>query len=142
MTRIAIFQSRTGIDPAANGEALVSAIAEASAGGAEMLFTPEMSGLLDRQTERARQNVRSAEEDNVLARCRDAAAKAGLWVHLGSLAVTAPDGKFANRGFVINSGGSIRATYDKIHLFDVDLPTGESWREVERLPGRLGRYRG
>ena len=50
-------------------------------------------------------------------------------MHLGSVAVTADDGKFANRGFVIDSSGMIRASYDKIHLFDVDLPTGESWRE-------------
>ena len=129
MTRIAIFQSKTGIDPAANARALAGAIEEAAAGGAEMLFTPEMSGLLDRDLERARTNVRAAEEDEVLAACREAAARDGLWLHLGSLAVTAEDGKFANRGFVIDSAGEIRATYDKIHLFDVDLPTGESWRE-------------
>jgi predicted amidohydrolase len=129
VTRIAIFQSQTGIDPAANAGALVSAIDEAAAGGAEMLFTPEMSGLLDRDAQRARQSVRATEEDQALAACRDAAACNGLWLHLGSLAVTAEDGKFANRGFVIDSSGEIRASYDKIHLFDVDLPTGESWRE-------------
>jgi predicted amidohydrolase len=129
VTKIAIFQSRTGIDPAVNARALVSAIDEAAAGGAQMLFTPEMSGLLDRDSQRARRSVRSADEDEVLAACRDAAARAGLWLHLGSLAVTAEGGKLANRGFVIDSAGDIRATYDKIHLFDVDLPTGESWRE-------------
>jgi predicted amidohydrolase len=129
VTRIAIFQSRTGIDPNANAAALVSAIEEAASGGAEMLFTPEMSGLLDRDSERARRSVRPAEEDQVLAACRDACARCGIWTHLGSLAVTAEEGKFANRGFVIDSGGNIRASYDKIHLFDVDLPTGESWRE-------------
>jgi len=129
MTKIAIFQSRTGIDPEANATALVAAIEEAANGGAEILFTPEMSGLLDRDTERARTNVRPAEEDEVLAACREAARRTSIWVHLGSLAVAAGDGKFANRGFVIDSGGEIRASYDKIHLFDVDLPTGESWRE-------------
>ena len=128
-TRIAIFQSRTGIDPAANAQALTRAVAEASNGGAQMLFTPEMSGLLDRDAERARRNVRSAGEDSVLAACREACAHSGIWMHLGSLAVTTEDGKFANRGFVIDSAGEIRASYDKIHLFDVDLPTGESWRE-------------
>ena len=129
MTRIAIFQSRTGIDPAKNAQALVSAIREAASGGAEMLFTPEMSGLLDRDSARARQNVRSADEDSALADCREACRETGLWMHLGSVAVTAEEGKLANRGFVIGSDGEIRATYDKIHLFDVDLPTGESWRE-------------
>jgi deaminated glutathione amidase len=129
MPRIGIFQSRTGIDPAANAEALVGAIEAASQGGAAMLFTPEMSGLLDRDSERAGKSVKPAEEDQVLAACRDAARKTGIWLHLGSLAVAAESGKFSNRGFVIDSAGEIRATYDKIHLFDVDLPTGESWRE-------------
>lgn len=129
MTRIAIFQSRTGVDPAANAEALVSAIEQAARGGAEMLFTPEMSGLLDRDVERARANVRIEGEDPVLAACREAAKRSGIWMHLGSLAVATDEGKFANRGFVIDSDGEVRASYDKIHLFDVDLPTGESWRE-------------
>jgi len=135
MTRIAIFQSRTGIDPAANADALGSAIEEAARGGAEMLFTPEMSGLLDRDTDRARQSVYSAEEDPVLAACQEAAARSNIWVHLGSLAVAAAGDKFANRGFVIDSAGDVRATYDKIHLFDVDLPTGESWRESNVYAG-------
>lgn len=129
MMRIAIFQSRTGINPAANAQALVGAIETASDGGAAILFTPEMSGLLDRDSERARKSVKPAEEDQVLAACRDSARSRGIWVHLGSLAVAASDGKFSNRAFVIDSAGEIRATYDKIHLFDVDLPTGESWRE-------------
>jgi len=129
MTKIAIFQSRTGIDPAANAAAIVDAIGKAAAGGAEMLFTPEMSGLLDRDTDRARANVRAQDDDQVLAACREAARRSKLWLHLGSIAVAAAGGKFANRGFVIDSAGEIRASYDKIHLFDVDLPTGESWRE-------------
>jgi predicted amidohydrolase len=129
VTRIAIFQSRTGVDPAANAQALTEAIGQAARGGVEMLFTPEMSGLLDRDVQRARGNVTSEEQDRVLVACRDAAKRNKIWVHIGSLAVTAEDEKFANRGFVIDSGGDIRASYDKIHLFDVDLPTGESWRE-------------
>ncbi|MBA3729517.1 MAG: carbon-nitrogen hydrolase family protein [Sphingomonas sp.] len=129
MARIALFQSCTGIDPAANAQALVEAIEQASAGGAEMLFTPEMSGLLDRNAKRAAMSLRSEEEDGVLAACRDAANRHGLWLHLGSLAVRTEDGKLANRGFLIDPAGAIRARYNKIHLFDVDLPTGESWRE-------------
>jgi predicted amidohydrolase len=129
MTRIAIFQSTTGIDPAANGRALKQAIAQAADGGAEMLFTPEMSGLLDRDAARAAKNLRPEEQDEVLAGCRDAARRHNIWLHIGSLAVLAGDGKVANRGFVIDREGEIRARYDKLHLFDVDLPTGESWRE-------------
>ena len=129
MTRIAIFQSNSGIDPEANARALADAIAEAAAGGAEMLFTPEMSGLLDRDGARAAKAITSEAEDKVLAACRDAAMRNNIWMDLGSLAVRLDDGKVANRGFVIDREGRIRARYDKIHLFDVDLPTGESWRE-------------
>jgi deaminated glutathione amidase len=128
MTRIAIFQSCTGIDPAANARTLVDAVAEAAAGGAEMLFTPEMSGLLDRDSKRAASRIHAEDEDQVLADCRAAARERNIWLHLGSLAVRSGD-KIANRSFVVDSSGKIRARYDKMHLFDVDLPTGESWRE-------------
>ena len=129
MSRIALYQARTGIDPAQNARDLVAAVEAAAAGGAAMLFTPEMSGLLDRDRQRGAAQLRSEAEDEVLAAVRDAAARAGIWVHLGSLALKREDGKLANRGFVIDDGGAIRATYDKMHLFDVDLSTGESWRE-------------
>ena len=129
MTRIALFQSNTGIDPAANARAMVDAIEQASTGRAEILFTPEMSGLLDRDSDRAAKVLRRQENDQVLASCREAAARHRIWLHIGSLAVLVEGGKVANRSFVIDREGEIRATYDKIHLFDVDLPTGESWRE-------------
>ena len=129
MTRIALFQSNTGIEPAANAKALVDAIGEAARGEASMLFTPEMSGLLDRNSQRASANLRPEDHDLVLAACRDAAREHGIWVHLGSLAILVDDGKVANRGFVIDRARNVQARYDKIHLFDVDLPTGESWRE-------------
>lgn len=130
MARIALFQATSGIDPAANATALVSAVEAAAKGGAAMLFTPEMSGLLDKDRTRMIGQVSVEREDRVLAAVREAAAKAGVWVHLGSLAVIAEGGdKLANRGFVIDGAGEIRARYNKIHLFDVDLPTGESWRE-------------
>ena len=129
MTRIALFQSNTGIDPGANAQALGAAIAEAAKGGAEILFTPEMSGLLDRDSERARKSLHSEDEDPVLAACCQAAREHHIWLHIGSLGVLADGGKVANRGFVIDREGKVRARYDKLHLFDVDLPTGESWRE-------------
>jgi len=119
----------SGIDPAANARTLVTGVAEAKAGGAAMLFTPEMSGLLDGNRDRAAGSLMREDEDRVLAAVREAAARQGIWVHIGSLAVLRDDGKLANRGYVIDDAGAIRATYDKMHLFDVDLPTGESWRE-------------
>ena len=94
-----------------------------------MLFTPEMSGMLDRDRERALTKARQEDDDAVLAAVREAAAEAGIWIHLGSLALKGEQGKLVNRGFVIDDRGAVRARYDKIHLFDVDLPTGESWRE-------------
>jgi predicted amidohydrolase len=133
--RIAICQAQSGIDPAANAERLVGAVREAAAGGAAMLFTPEMSGMLDRDRERALGKARSENEDQVLAAVREAAAECGIWVHLGSLALQGDGGKLVNRGFVIDGQGKVRASYDKIHLFDVDLPTGESWRESAMYEG-------
>ena len=129
LTRVALFQSRTGIDPAANAAAIVAAVRQAAAGGASMVFTPEMSGLLDRDSDRAASRRYSEESDPVLAAVQEAAKEEGIWVHLGSLAVLTDDGKLANRAFVIDAGGKVRARYDKLHLFDVDLPTGEKSRE-------------
>lgn len=129
--RIALYQARTGIDPAANLKDLENAVVEAADGGATILFTPEMSGLLDRDRERAAASLANEANDSVLAGVREAAARRGIWVHLGSLALVGErgDGRLVNRGFLIDDSGAIRARYDKIHLFDVDLPTGESWRE-------------
>lgn len=136
MTDIAVLQMTAGIDPAANADVLERAIAEAKARGATMLFTPEMSGLIDRDRTRAAAHLVAEDQDPVLARVRAAAAAHGLWVHLGSLAVREGDGRLANRGYVIDDGGAIRARYDKMHLFDVDLPSGESWREsASYVPG-------
>jgi predicted amidohydrolase len=129
MTRIALFQSNTGIDPEANSAALVDAVRSAAEGGAEILFTPEMSGLLDRDSERAAKNLRREENDMVLAAAQEAARRNHIWLSIGSFGVLSETGKVANRAFVIDREGVIRARYDKIHLFDVDLPTGESWRE-------------
>lgn len=129
--RAALFQMTSGIDPAANAAALVEIIARAKGEGADMLFTPEMAGYLDRDRARAAATLRCQAEDGVLAAVRDAAAREALWVHIGSLPLKdeRADGRWANRSFLIDDTGAIRATYDKIHLFDVDLATGESWRE-------------
>ncbi len=129
--RAAILQMTSGIDPAANAAAIVEAVGHAAGEGAEMLFTPEMAGYLDRNRARAVETLRSEADDPVLAAVREAAARHGLWVHLGSLPLKEEggDGRWVNRSFVIDGKGQIRARYDKIHLFDVDLATGESWRE-------------
>jgi predicted amidohydrolase len=129
--KIALYQARTGTDPERNAADLVQAVEQAAEGGAQMLFTPEMSGLLDRDRARAAKHLRDEAGDPVLAAVRRAAAERGIWVHLGSLALAGEreDGRLVNRGFMIDPQGAVRARYDKMHLFDVDLPTGESWRE-------------
>ncbi|MGE4411941.1 MAG: carbon-nitrogen hydrolase family protein [Sphingobium sp.] len=129
--RVALLQSTSGIDPHANAAMLVEAIAAAKVGGADMLFTPEMVGCLDRDRKRVAATLTDEAHDPVLAAVRDAAAREGLWVHIGSLGLAGErdDGRWTNRSFVIDAAGAIRARYDKIHLFDVDLPDGISWRE-------------
>jgi predicted amidohydrolase len=129
--RAAILQMTSGTDPLPNAQAMVDAIHAAKARGADMLFTPEMAGQLDRDRTRAAATLTNEADNLVLARVREAAAKAGLWVHIGSLALKdeRTDGRWSNRSFIIDDTGAIRARYDKIHLFDVDLASGESWRE-------------
>lgn len=154
MTRIAVCQMTSGVDPAANARTLVEAARKAAEGGAEMLFTPEMAGLLDRDRRRAAANIFTEEADPVLAEMRSAAARFGVWIALGSLAVAREDGEggglWANRSFIIDAHGKIVVRYDKIHMFDVELESGESWREsaayapgeavvtAETPAGRLG----
>lgn len=148
--KVALFQMTSGIDPLANADAIVGAARKAADEGAAMLFTPEMCGLLDRDRARATRHIVIEAGNPVLAAARSAARDLGLWIDLGSLAVLRDDGKWANRGFIIDADGEIAARYDKIHMFDVDLATGETWREsaaytpgdavvtVETPLGRLG----
>lgn len=137
MTRIALLQMTAGIDPAANARTIAAAAADASRGGASMLFTPEMSGLLDRNRKRAAQAIVAEEDNPVLAAAMRVANEYGIWIALGSLAVMSDGGRWANRSLLIDPAGTIAARYDKIHMFDVDLASGESWRESNAFePGR------
>ena len=130
--RIALAQMCSGIDPDDNARQLRMFIAEARAGGAAMVYTPEMSGLLDRDRSRAASVIQTEEDDVVLAAVRSEAKNQQIWVQLGSLAIKIsadPQAKWVNRSFLINPAGEIDARYDKIHLFDVDLGPEESQRE-------------
>lgn len=127
--RIAILQMTSGIDPEVNARTIDAAISTAKAGGAQMLFTPEMSGMIDRDRGRAAAKIQREGDDPVLRTTCDAASREGIFVALGSLAIMRDDGLLANRAFVIDDNGEIVAHYDKIHMFDVALATGESWRE-------------
>ena len=129
MTRIAVLQMTSGIDPAANAKAILQGLEGAASNGAAILFTPEMSGLLDRDRKRAAEHIVTESENPVLAAVRNAAARHKIWVALGSLAVARDDGLWANRSILVDDRGEIAGRYDKIHMFDVQLATGETWRE-------------
>src|SRR5690554_7344611 len=135
---IAIAQMCSGIDPAANAKTLRAHIEEAAALGAEIVFTPEMTGLIDRNRSRAAGNIKMERDDPVLKEACEVAAQAKIQVALGSLAIRPDDGengeggKWVNRSFLIGQSGRITARYDKIHLFDVD-------RSEERRVGKEGR---
>ncbi|WP_295631001.1 carbon-nitrogen hydrolase family protein [Novosphingobium sp.] len=128
-TRIAVLQMTSGIDPEANYDTIRDAADEAAREGATMLFTPEMSLLLDRDRKRGAANI-PPEGDNLFATMLGKlATERGLTICLGSMAVARSDGKLANRAMVFSPAGGAPVTYDKIHMFDVDLASGESWRE-------------
>ena len=126
---VAIAQANTGIDPSSNRARLVAAASEAARGGAAMLFTPEMSNLLDRDRERAGEHIVREIDDPTLAAMQEAAARHSIWIALGSLALQGEGARRVNRSFVIDDKGAVRARYDKLHMFDVALGDGDDWRE-------------
>lgn len=134
--KAALVQMRSGVDPARNAEAMERLVTEAVAKGAHYVQTPEMTGILCRDKQVFRQHLKPAEADPVVAAARSLARRHRITLHLGSTAVEAPDGMAANRAFLIGPDGETIETYDKIHMFDVDLDKGESWREsATYVPG-------
>lgn len=129
--KIAVLQMTSGLDPVANGKILADAIHQAASAGAVMLFAPEMSAMLDRDRARGSNKIMPEAGNPFVQAVSSAARSAGIWVHLGSLPVQEPSdqGKWRNRSLVIDDQGCIQARYDKMHMFDVDLPNGERWRE-------------
>ena len=148
--KVALIQMRSGLDPQANLVAVLAGIDEAKRGGVDYVQTPEMTNVLENKRERLFTKIFGEEQDPTLATLREVARKLSIYIHLGSLAVKASPEKAANRAFLIDRKGDIAARYDKIHMFDVDLANGESYREsnsyrpgevavVADLPwGRLG----
>ena len=129
MTPIALLQMTSGIDPRANAATLSDAVRDAAAQGAAMVFAPEMAAMVDRDRSRAARHVLDETNSPYVAAACAAAREHHIWVHLGSIPVAGVDGRWLNRSLVIDDRGAIAARYDKIHLFDIDLPEGESWRE-------------
>ncbi len=128
--RVACLQMCSGIDPAANVVTIGRACKEAADGGAQLLTTPEMAVMLDRDRARAKAHIVGEADSAALSALRDAAAAAGIWLHVGSMPLRSNTGeKWVNRAFLIAPDGNIAARYDKIHLFDVTLANGENWME-------------
>jgi predicted amidohydrolase len=129
--RAALIQLNVTDDPAANLAATLAHVQTAVAGGAGFVLTPEMTNCLSSSREHQRRVFRPEDQDETLAALRQAAAKAGIWLLIGSLglATADPDGRFANRSFLIAPDGAIAARYDKIHMFDVNVSETEVYRE-------------
>lgn len=132
MLKVGLVQTNTGLDPQRNAAALADAADRLAGEGARILFTPEMCGLLDRNTARLAAAARTEAEDPALAALSEVARRRGVAIAIGSLAIRDPSAGadlLANRSFLIAPDGRIAARYDKMHLFDVDLPNGDRYRE-------------
>ena len=126
----------SGIDPAANLATIDRAAGEAAARGAAMVFFPEMSVLLDRDRRRSAAHIAREADSRWPAALQDIARRHGIWLHSGSMPLLSDDGaRRVNRSHVIAADGTIAARYDKIHMFDVTLPSGESWTESAAYAG-------
>jgi len=148
--RVGLIAMRSGRRPGDNLAAAGALIKQAKDGGADYVLTPEMTNVIDSDRERMFATIVAEEQDPTLAGLRELARALALHVHVGSLAVKTSADKAANRSLLIDPHGEIVARYDKIHMFDVDLKGGESYREsrnfragdlavVTELPwGRLG----
>jgi len=136
--KAAMIQMRSGLTPGANSDDAVRMIGEAKSAGADYVLTPEMTNILAAKREQLFSVVVEEEADPSLATLREVARKLGIYVHIGSLAIKISPDRAANRSFLIGPKGDILARYDKIHMFDVDLAGGESYRESRNYrPGEL-----
>ncbi len=135
--RVAALQMRSTMDPDANMAAFEEMVREAAGRGAQYVQSPEMTGMLVRDRKRLYELIKPGDADPLAATAGRLAGELGIHVHLGSTAIARGDGKVANRSFLFAPDGRLVTTYDKIHMFDVDLDNGESWRESATYePGR------
>jgi predicted amidohydrolase len=134
--RAALVQLRAG---RAIEENLISAealIREAARGGADYIQTPENTALMELEPELVQRQAQPEPESRPLALFCALAEELSVWLHVGSLGVKQPDGRIANRSYLLAPNGSVVARYDKLHMFDVDLPDGETYRESDNFsPG-------
>lgn len=136
--KVGLIAMRSGRDPQANLSAVLGAIDEAKRAGADYVLTPEMTNIMEVRRDSLFANIVADENDPTLATLREVARKLAIYIHLGSLAIKVSPVKAVNRSFLIDRKGDVVARYDKIHMFDVDLAGGESYRESNTYrPGEL-----
>jgi predicted amidohydrolase len=136
--RVGLVQMRSGRTPSANVDSASKLIREAKSAGADYIQTPEMTNILERSRSDMLAAIAPEESDASLAAFRALARELKVWLHVGSLALKIAPDKAANRAFLITPEGEIAARYDKIHMFDVDLVGGESYRESKSYrPGEV-----
>jgi predicted amidohydrolase len=135
--RVAAIQMRSGTDTARNAADFEALVREAAGQGARYVQSPEMTGALQRDRKSLFASLRPQSTDLIAGAAEKLSRELGIYVHVGSTAIAREDGKVANRAFLFDPGGNLVTTYDKIHMFDVDLDNGESWRESSTYePGR------
>lgn len=138
--RVAAVQMCSGVSVERNVDRMRALVAEAAAKGAVYVQTPEMTGALQRDREALMAVLKPEAQDLVYRAASELAARHSIHMHVGSTAIALGDGKVANRGFLFGPDGSLITSYDKIHMFDVDLDNGESWRESRTYnPGAAAR---
>ena len=135
--RVGLVQMCAGRDVGKNIATAAELIRAAARGGAQYVQTPEMTNILELERPRLLAAIKPEAEDPAVAQFRALAGELGIWLHIGSLALMGEHGKPVNRSLLISPEGRIAARYDKIHMFDVDLGGGESYRESANYePGR------
>jgi deaminated glutathione amidase len=135
--RVGLVQMCAGRDVGRNITTAAELIRAAARGGAQYVQTPEMTNILELERPRLLAAIKPEAEDPAVAQFRALAGELGIWLHIGSLALMGEHGKPVNRSLIISPEGRIAARYDKIHMFDVDLGSGESYRESANYePGR------
>ena len=127
--RAACVQMRSGLSRAQNTKDTLGLIAEAARSGAQFVATPEMTNVVDKKRDRLFDGLPDEAGLVEIALFSAAAKEHGLWLLIGSCALKASEGRAANRSFLFAPDGMVAARYDKLHMFDVDLPGGESWKE-------------
>ncbi|MGL4590748.1 MAG: carbon-nitrogen hydrolase family protein [Aestuariivirga sp.] len=133
--RAGLVQLRSGRDMARNLADAAGLIRQAAGQGAALVATPEMTNVLEPDRPRLRGLAKVQAEDESVAGFSALAVELRIWLNIGSLALMGDDGTLINRSLLFDPAGTLRAYYDKIHLFDVDLPTGESLRESHAYSG-------